>query len=463
MDIYQLIYTFDGKSYIIYGVGRNECGELGVGNCLKVRNYIQLSRFSSLCHAPKFIYPQWKKFYIKNELNEIYFAGFEAISQQFISEFTLLSLPNHLDNNNKNSKLPHIELLSEGLQAKHTFIITQSQSTEQSELSMFVLGDNYRGQFGIGGMMRKYESMHIHNVTQKIGPLISGSIENIKMIKCGSSHTIFLTKDGLLYGCGSNTYSQCGYESIDNDRIYSPTIIDIKCMDNKTGKKVPVLIRDVCCGQNHNLCLSMDHKLYVFGMNEYGQIGPKKKHKNKGDHVSESESEEDIEMDPDETTVMLLPNRNQIIRPRLHRYFKEMDIESINCGADYSLCIDFKGNCWLFGDNRCGQIGNNQRDTMNDVDVPFLIQTYDELKDIRFEYGSCGYTHTILLSRKEPQQYIYVFGCNLHCECSVKMRKTRFIQSPYLLNKTEIFGDGQQYRINHVIAARCSTLIICEK
>ena len=282
---------------------------------------------------------------------------------------------------------------------------------------MFALGDNYRGQFGIGGMTRKYESMHIHNVTQKIGPLIAGSIQNIKIIKCGSSHTIFLTKDGFLYGCGSNRHSQCGYESIDNDRIYSPRFIDIKSIDRRSGKKVPVLIMDVCCGQNHNLCLSSDHKLYVFGMNEHGQIKPKhiQKHTNEdGDRDRNRNRVRLDDIDADGTTRMLLPNRNQIIRPRLHKYFgsiKDMKIKWINCGADYSLCIDFKGNCWLFGDNRSLQIGNGDM-KIDVVDIPFLMQTYDELKDIRFKYGSCGYTHTVLLSRKEPQQYIYVFGCN---------------------------------------------------
>ena len=41
-----------------------------------------------------------------------------------------------------------------------------------------------------------------------------------------------------------------------------------------------------------------------------------------------------------------------------------------------------------------------------------------------------------------------------------KIEKTRFIESPYLLDKNEIFGDGQQCKINDAIAARCSTLIV---
>ena len=69
----------------------------------------------------------------------------------------------------------------------------------------------------------------------------------------------------------------------------------------------------------------------------------------------------------------------------------------------------------------------------------------------------------LFLTKCLNKQNLYGVTLKLVSECSVKMKRTRFIDSPYLLEKKEIFGESKQYKIEHVIASRCSTLIICEK
>ena len=84
---------------------------------------------------------------------------------------------------------------------------------------------------------------------------------NIIDIKCGEYHTIVLTIGGDVYSCGSNYCSQLGRNFDD-------------AMSEKL-QKVPTLsdIVRVECGDNHTMCINMYNYFYVFGLNDYGQLG----------------------------------------------------------------------------------------------------------------------------------------------------------------------------------------------
>ena len=75
-----------------------------------------------------------------------------------------------------------------------------------------------------------------------------------------------LTNNGLVHALGDNKYCQCGinYDNDNNNKlIKSPKII--QSLSN-------VNIIKICCGQDHNLCLDSNTKLWGFGCNKDGTL-----------------------------------------------------------------------------------------------------------------------------------------------------------------------------------------------
>merc|ERR1711874_892057 len=74
-------------------------------------------------------------------------------------------------------------------------------------------------------------------------------------------HGLMLISNGNVFSCGRNIYGELGRETNENysasfDRI--TTLSDIKRID---------------CGNIHSMCINSTDDLYIFGGNEFGQLG----------------------------------------------------------------------------------------------------------------------------------------------------------------------------------------------
>ena len=118
-----------------------------------------------------------------------------------------------------------------------------------------------------------------------------------------------------------------------------------------------------------------------------------------------------------------------------HPYFKrnKIKISHIDCGG----CIATSGECFLFGSNFHGQIGNNNNDQKN-VYEPYLIKS-DGINNDIILVGSCGYNHTILLSNKNT---VITFGYNKYNQCSTLITD-EYIISPHILSSEMTFNSNQ--------------------
>ena len=76
----------------------------------------------------------------------------------------------------------------------------------------------------------------------------------------GGYHTIIYTKNGEVYVFGYNNYGQLGLGNIKNQNM--PQLL-------MTDKE----IRQIACGQEHSIILKKNGELFVFGSNKYGQLG----------------------------------------------------------------------------------------------------------------------------------------------------------------------------------------------
>ena len=116
--------------------------------------------------------------------------------------------------------------------------------------NVFVWGGNDSGQLGIG------------NTTNINIPLLCTDWpDNIVDIKCGHCNLLVLTDKQEVYSCGKNNFGQLGFvESINT----------LHCLTKIENLSDIVRIE---CGYFHALCIDIDSNLFVFGANDYGQLG----------------------------------------------------------------------------------------------------------------------------------------------------------------------------------------------
>lgn len=104
-----------------------------------------------------------------------------------------------------------------------------------------------------------------------ISGTISLTTEKISSIALGENHTIFLTNYGKVYGCGENKYGQLG-STLNNDTLIAnprPTQIT-----NTIGSlNIVGIDTGGIYGGDHSLFLTNDGKVYGCGYNGSGQLG----------------------------------------------------------------------------------------------------------------------------------------------------------------------------------------------
>ena len=193
-----------------------------------------------------------------------------------------------------------VTLISQGITSQHTLIYT-------SKHQLYGFGDNACSQLGMNTMDK--------NVTDPV--LIKGNISGIvKQICCGYNHTLILTKNGLLYGCGYNVYGQLSMS--DTDKTYE--LFEL----SKTSLKLNN-IEYISCGQYSSYVLNNDGILYSFGDNRRGQLGINNKNISKTFNIN-----------------------------RIHAHLDDK-IETVSAGYDHCAVLTVKLKLYLFGDNSFGK------------------------------------------------------------------------------------------------------------
>ena len=191
-----------------------------------------------------------------------------AIQGSADSEFTT-------NNHNRN----HVTLLSSGSFACHTFVITETDEdeNENEDQKIYSFGAHDYGQTAWGS--REFLGQHQRNTGPRLLPdsvmnIFHRSRSRITQIGGGYDHTLFLTDDGIVYGCGSNCSSQLGLPlPLDQSQTR-----DNQTRDNQNNLlllpvRIPipdsVVIIHLAVGDKHNLLTTSECDLYAFGNNEY--------------------------------------------------------------------------------------------------------------------------------------------------------------------------------------------------
>src|SRR2546426_68161 len=118
----------------------------------------------------------------------------------------------------------------------------------------YIWGDNRYGQLGLND----FDYRGVKSPTLLSFP----NNEKISFITCGGYHTTCLTKNDNCYTWGNNYYGQLGLGN-ENGR-FSPTILTLPNNEK---------ILFIACGGYHTICLTKNDNCYVWGRNNFGQLG----------------------------------------------------------------------------------------------------------------------------------------------------------------------------------------------
>ncbi|NXF24531.1 RPGR regulator, partial [Rhodinocichla rosea] len=177
------------------------------------------------------------------------------------------------------------------------------------------------------------------------------------LISCGDEHTAIITGKGKLYMFGSNDWGQLGLGS--KSTVSKPT-----CVKALKPEKPKLAV----CGRNHTLVYTEKGSVYAAGGNSEGQLG-----------LGDTE---------ERTTFHLISF-----------FTSQHKIKQLSAGSYTSAAVTEDGQLFVWGDNSEGQIGLASETS---VSVPCKV---DIGKPVSFV--SCGYYHSALITGDGE---LYTFG-----------------------------------------------------
>lgn len=241
----------------------------------------------------------------------------------------------------------------------------------------------------------------------------------IQIVK-GKHQLLKLLVNGDVYASGESYFGVVGLGGAASSSIpmLIPNLNNIK-------------VKQIACGTNHSMALSVEGDLYSWGMGFEGQLGLTNKYK-----VASS--------------------------PRYVKSFYKKPIKFIACGTNNSFCI-LEENSYLYGwgENKLGQLGLGK---IQNVDKPSLI-TYEDfeypenldnsfneheeflnnnnkvkntvIKPLKAKFLSAGYAHTAVVSSEGP---LFTMGLNIYGQLGLGHTETTFYPNKVLVDEEIIYS-----------------------
>ena len=296
----------------------------------------------------------------------------------------------------KHPYLNNIKFVSIGLCNEHTFVYNNNNK-------LYGFGLNLNCELGF------INNNNNDPIRTSIPKLININFKLIK-ISCGLYHSLLLTNNGYVYGCGKNIYGQLGNNNNNNIIKNITKIIKLKN------------INDINCLENSSIVKTINGLLYSFGSNKYGELGILKK-----------KNIYDINL------INIKKNKNYYIK-------------TFSCGKNHIGIITKKYECYMFGFNIYRQCGIG----FKNICQPFKLNIINIIEI------NCGKFHTII---KNNKLNYYSFGFNKNNECLTNeflnnTLQNNILKKPYLINikKYEKFLNK---KIIKLIPNNEGTIIIC--
>ncbi|XP_062236164.1 uncharacterized protein LOC133933229 isoform X1 [Platichthys flesus] len=254
---------------------------------------------------------------------------------------------------------------------------------------IFAWGNGTSGQLGDGEREVKDHPVEV-KLQQELEVTGSGTgvnVVDIAGVACGSRHSFIWTQSGQAYSFGNNFYAQLGY--------------DFQKADFKEHQLAPRLfqslpsslkVSQVACGERHTLFALEDGSVAACGQNDYGQIGSG-------------------------------PNENVVIPRFVERVGR---VSKVTCGANHNLALTGDGRLFQWG---CGPAcGNMKKNILSPEEVTLPSSPVRAI--------AAGCRHSILLTDGGN-----VFSWGMGQEGQLGLGEDRIhVSAPHLLNYSHLAG-----------------------
>ncbi|XP_071451765.1 protein RCC2 homolog [Hetaerina americana] len=222
-------------------------------------------------------------------------------------------------------------------------------------------GRNEKGQLGHGDAIRR-------DTPEEIVALKDEVIVNAA---CGRNHTLLLTDQGVVYGCGDNKMGQCGVGN-QHPVITTPT---------QLAYKGPPIVK-VDCGGEFGMILDCKGSLYSFGCPEYGQLG----HNTDGKYFATSNKLAFACItSPKRILFFVEKGRDGHVVP-----VEGVEVTDVACGTNHTVIVDAQKRVFSWGFGGYGRLGHAEpKDEM----IPRLIKVFDaQSRGVRSVYAGNSYS-----------------------------------------------------------------------
>ncbi|XP_063954915.1 X-linked retinitis pigmentosa GTPase regulator-like isoform X2 [Lytechinus pictus] len=180
--------------------------------------------------------------------------------------------------------------------------------------------------------------------------------DKVVQVRCGDDHSALVTENGRLYVFGANDWGQLGLGH--TKTVNKPSSVK--------GLKHAGVVQ-ISCGRVHTIALTRDHQLHSFGAGGEGQLG-------QGDS-------------------------KQYETPKTIEALEQQEYLMLSCGTDHSAALTADGTLYTWGGGSEGQLGHGD-DT--EIEIPRQLSMSVPIRMV-----SCGYYHTALLTEDKK---LYTFG-----------------------------------------------------
>jgi len=193
-------------------------------------------------------------------------------------------------------------------------------------------------------------------------------------------------------------------------------------------------VRKIACGQDNTMVLTKENKLYVFGSNNYYQLGVLKS-KNiyspmSFQNIIKTQQENPAVNIKSDITAMKFSGKNALLlnesgnliilscfvagasgndglyRTPIEVPLPDVKFCQIECGKDFCLLLSTSGVLYSFGSNQFGQLGHGDTEPRT---YPTIVKFFVSKKKT-VDQISCGFKHAACKSNNK----IYSWGCNVN-------------------------------------------------
>ncbi|XP_065756466.1 X-linked retinitis pigmentosa GTPase regulator isoform X3 [Phocoena phocoena] len=175
-------------------------------------------------------------------------------------------------------------------------------------------------------------------------------------LSCGDEHTAIITGNNKLFMFGSNNWGQLGLGS--KSTVNKPTCVKALKLEK---------MKFAACGRNHTLVSTEGGKVYAAGGNTEGQLG-----------LGDTEERNTFHL--------------------ISFFTSQHKIKQLSAGSNTSAALTEDGELFMWGDNSEGQIGLQN---ITSICVPHQVTIGKPISWI-----SCGYYHSAFVTNGE----LYTFG-----------------------------------------------------